>query len=324
MRYAHLTQKERYQIQCGVQAGLSARQIGAKLGRHHSTICREIHRGSASRRGYNSQMAHQAAGRRARRSAANAWRVPGSLRQLFARLIQRDWSPEQVRGYLDRFSHGLASVPTIYAQVRRNRDSGGLLYEHLRYGKRPALWGRPSSGGLPKQRLSIRHRPAEVEQRREPGHWEGDTLMGSRAQSHRLLSLVERASRFLRLRRPENGALLSDRIAQTTLDALTRLPSHSITFDNGSEFAAFQRIAQGLGCPIYFADVHSPWQRGTCENTIGLVRQYIPKGTSGRTLSAAQIQTIEDKLNHRPRKCLGDKTPAEVLLQSDPPVALRT
>lgn len=100
-----------------------------------------------------------------------------------------------------------------------------------------------------------------------------DTLMGSRIRSHRLLSLVERASRFLRLRRPENGDSLSERIAHTTVDALATLPSHSITFDNGSEFAAFPQIARGLGCPIYFADVRNPWQRGTCENTIGLVRQ---------------------------------------------------
>ena len=97
-----------------------------------------------------------------------------------------------------------------------------------------------------------------------------------------------------------------------------------LDFDNGSEFAAFAKIARGLDCSIYFADTHSPWQRGTCENTIGLLRQYIPKGTSGRHLTNAQLQAIENKLNNRPRKCLGYKTPAEVLLGADPPVALRT
>ncbi len=323
MEYAHLTQAERYQIEQGVLAGLSARQIAAKLGRHHSTISREFSRGRVAS-GYRSAEAERLARRRARRSAANARKVSGSLRRLIGQLLRRDWSPDEIRGYLDRFGHVLASVPTIYSQIRRNRQAGGELHEHLRYGKRRPLWGRPSGGGLPKERTSIRHRPATIEQRRRPGDWEGDTLNGSRAQTHRLLTLVDRYSRFLKLRHPQNGQSLSERIANTAIDALADLPSHSITFDNGSEFAAFAKIARGLDCSIYFADTHSPWQRGTCENTIGLLRQYIPKGTSGRHLTNAQLQAIENKLNNRPRKCLGYKTPAEVLLGADPPVALRT
>ena len=324
MHYAHLTKAERYQIEVGIQAGLNTHQIGRKLGRNHSTISREIKRGGHYALGYSSQYAQQAAERRARRSAANARSIAPPVRRQIAQMIRRDWSPEQVCGYLERFKRAAASVPTIYSQIRRNRGQGGLLYEHLRYGKRPALWGRHSSGGLPSGRTSIRHRPAEVEQRRVPGHWEGDTLIGSRTNPHHLLSLVERSSRFVRLRRPEGGHKLADRIARTAVNALQSLLTHSITFDNGSEFAAFARIAKRLGCQIYFADTHSPWQRGTCENTIGLVRQYIPKGTSGRRLTNDQIQSIEDKLNQRPRKCLGYKTPAEVLLGADPPVALRT
>ena len=324
MHYAHLTQEERYQIEAGIQAGLNTHQIGRKLGRSHSTISREINRGGHHALGYNSQYAQQAAERRARRSAANARTITPPVRRQIAHLIRRDWSPEQVRGYLKRFQRPAASIPTIYTQIGRNKGQGGLLYEHLRYGKRPILWGRHSSGSLPPGRPSIRHRPAEVEQRGIAGHWEGDTLIGSRTHPHHLLSLVERSSRFVRLRRPEGGPKLSDRIARTAVDALQTLPRHSITFDNGSEFAAFERIAKRLKCQIYFADTHSPWQRGTCENTIGLVRQYIPKGTSGRRLTNDQIQSIEDKLNQRPRKCLGYKTPAEVLLMADPPVALRT
>ena len=323
MHYAHLTQSERYQIELGIQAGLNGHQIGRKLGRDPGTISREIKRGGSSMLGYNSEHAQQAAERRARRSAANARTIAPPVRHRIAQLIRRDWSPEQVCGYLDRFKVPGASVPTIYAQIRRNRDQGGVLYEHLRYGKRPVLWGRHSSGGLPPGRVSIRHRPSEVELRSDAGHWEGDTLIGSRTHPHHLLSLVERCSRFLRLRRPEGGHKLSDRVARTTIDALQSLNAQSITFDNGSEFAAFERIAKRLDCNVYFADTHSPWQRGTCENTIGLVRQYIPKGTSGWRMTNAQIQLIEDKLNQRPRKCLGYKTPAEVLLRADPPVALR-
>jgi len=324
MHYAHLTQAERYQIEAGIQAGLKASQIARRLGRDRSTIWREINRGGSQRRGYSSQSAQLAAERRARRSAANARTIAPSVRRQIAGLIRRDWSPDQARGYLVRFKHPAASVPTVYAQIRRNKDQGGVLYEHLRYGKRPVLWGRRSSGALPPGRPSIRQRPAEVEQRSLIGDWEGDTLIGSSTNPHHLLSLVERSSRFVRLRRPEGGPKLSDRIARTVVNALQSLPARSITFDNGSEFAAFARIAKRLGCQIWFADTHSPWQRATCENTIGLVRQYIPKGTSGHHLTNKQIQAIEDKLNQRPRKCLGYKTSAEVLLGADPPVALRT
>jgi len=112
--------------------------------------------------------------------------------------------------------------------------------------------------------------------------------------------------------------------ANTATGVLRRVPFRSLTLDNGTEFANYRRIERALSCKVYFTDPQSPWQRGTCENTIGLVRQYIPKGSSGAHLTKPQIQRIEDKLNHRPRKCLGFKTPAEVLLNAKPPVALRT
>ena len=325
MYYAHLTPHERYQIQQGNEAGLSLRQIGAKLGRHHATIGHEPKRGASKRSGYDARSAQLAAERRARRSAANHPTKSSGLRKLIARLVRRDWSPEQAQGYLLRFAQPAASVPAIYTWVREDRRAGGLLHEHLRFGKRKHVWGRLGHGALAQDRPSIHERPAYVELRQTPGDWEGDTFKGRSASGQCSLTFVERFSRYTRLRRPRNGfEPLSTRIADSAIAALRGLPLRSITFDNGSEFAGYKRIAQDLDCNIYFTDTHSPWQRGTCENTIGLLRQYIPKGTSGAHLSSSKIHSIENKLNQRPRKRLGFRTPAEVLLQADPPVALRT
>jgi IS30 family transposase len=325
MCYAHLTPHERYQIQQGFEAGLSLRQIGAKLGRHHATIGREFNRGRSKRSSYEAQSAQFAAERRARRSAANHPTKPLGLRKLIARLVRRDWSPEQAQGYLLRFAQPAASVPAIYAWVRGDRQAGGALHEHLRFGKRKHRWGRHSTGVLPVDRPSIHQRPEEVQLRLSPGDWEGDTFIGSSMRPNHTLTLVERHSRFVCVRHPPKSIEpISKRIARSAIAALRGLPVRSITFDNGSEFAGYKRIAQGLNCNIHFTDTRSPWQRGTCENTIGLLRQYIPKGTSGAHLSNKQIRSRENKLNNRPRKCLGFRTPAEVLLQADPPVALRT
>jgi IS30 family transposase len=324
MSYAHLTPHERYQIQQGFEAGLSLRQIGAKLGRHHATIGRELNRGRSKRASYEARAAQFAAERRARRSAANHPTKPPGLRKLIKRLVRLDWSPEQAQGYLLRFEHPAASVPAIYSWVREDRRAGGLLQEHLRFGKRKHVWGRHSRGVLPSDRPSIHQRPAYVQLRRAPGHWEGDTFMGSSTSPHRTLTFVERHSRYVCVHRPPSGIEpMSVRIVPAAVAALRGLPLQSITFDNGSEFAGYKHIAKRLDCNIYFTDTHSPWQRGTCENTIGLLRQYIPKGTSGAHLSRSKLLSIQNKLNHRPRKCLGFRTPAEVLLQADPPVALR-
>jgi IS30 family transposase len=324
MCYAHLTQAQRYQIEELVQQGHPICRIANKLHVHRSTIYRELARGSRRRRAYVAWYAQEAALRRARRSAANHPTKPASLWRIVQRLIGLDWAPEQARGYLLRFGHPAVSIPAIYAHLRRQRRDGGLLYEHLRYGRRKHRWGRHSTGTLPTDRPRIHDRPVYVQKRIQQGHWEGDTLVGAQGTTHRLLSLVERSSRLLRLRRPDNGWTLSRKIAATTAHALRFLQTRSITFDNGAEFSDYHVIASALECRIYFADPHSPWQRGSCENTIGLLRQYIPKGTSGSHLTKAQLHNIENKLNHRPRKCLGYKTPAEVFLQAKPPVALRT
>jgi IS30 family transposase len=327
MCYAHLTRSQRYQIEALKQADVPVDRIAHKLRVHRSTVYRELNRGGRKRQDYVAWYAQEAAERRSLRSAANHPTKPAALWHIVHRLIRLDWSPEEARGYLGRFDHPLVSVPAIYAHLRRQRGQGGVLYEHLRFGRKYRPWGRHGHGAINPDRPSIHSRPASAQLRLAPGHWEGDTFVGGRATTgnpHRLLSLVERYSRYLCLRRPHGKWALSAQIARTTASALRRFPVRSITFDNGSEFSDYPVIAKALGCTVYFADPGHPEQRGTCENTIGLVRQYIPKGTSGSHLTTAQIRTIENKLNNRPRKCLGYKTPAEVFLGAKPPVALRT
>ena len=321
MCYAHLTRAQRYQIEQLVQAGCRVSSIAKKLRVHRSTVYRELNRSGSSAGAYDAHHAQQAAERRARRSAANHPSKPASLWRVVRGLIRRDWSPEQVRGYLQRLGQPTASVPAIYAHVRGQGARSGHLSKHLRFGHKRHRWGIHPHSLQRRSGSSIHDRPAQAQLRQAPGHWEGDTLMGSN-RIHRTLALVERFSRYLLLRRPERP--YAPQIAKSTVGALRKLPAKTITFDNGWEFSEYQRITRTLHCRVYFADPYKPWQRGTCENTIGLVRQYIPKGSSGRYLTPAQLQRIQNKLNHRPRKCLGFKTPAEVLLHAQPPVALRT
>jgi len=318
MPYKHLTLATRYQIAVGLQQGLGKEVIGNRIGFNRSTIYRELDRG-ATAHGYDAETAQRRADKRSQRSAANHPTKPPELWREVRLCVRRDYSPDEIRGRLERLKLPSVSIPAIYAHIRRDKEAGGTLHQHLRYAprrrilqRRRALWG---------DKVSIRKRPACANTRKQAGHWEGDTLMGSRGQPHKLLTLVERKSRYLRLTRPQRP--LSPHVAQATVRALRHLPTRSITFDNGSEFADYKHMQLKLKCPIYFADPGNPGQRGTCENTIGLARQYIPKGTSGRYLSTNQIKRIEGKLNHRPRKCLGYRTPYEVFFNLTP-VALRS
>lgn len=325
MYYAHLTQKARYQIEQLTQEAIPVRLIARKLGVHRSTIYRERKRGACRDGRYRAHYAQLAAGRRARRSAANQPRKPATLWRWVARRLIRDWSPEQIRGRAQRLGKPTVSVPAIYAWIRRQRARGKRLYRHLRYAlRRERRQLNPFPYWRKRPRPSIRQRPRQARDRREPGHWEGDTMRGSaRYQRQQLLTLVERKSRYLVLRRPSLRKLLGQAIVQSTVQALRTLPARTITFDNGSEFAAYTNIEQGLGCSVFFADPRSPHQRATCENTIGLVRQYIPKGADLRQLPQHQLAAIEKRMNLRPRKCLGYLTPLEVLFDKSPDVALR-
>ncbi len=323
MCYAHLTQRERYQIEVLRQSNVRATLIARKLGVHRSTVYRELRRGAGVGGRYEAKPAQLAAERRIRRSAANHPRKPASWWRVVARRLRREWAPEEIRGEAIRFGQPHASVPAIYAWIRRQRARGKAFHKQLRYfHRREQRLERLARRGH-KPRPSIHDRPQEARDRRVPGHWEGDTMRGSSSQNDVVLALVERTSRLVRLRLCRPGAPLSDTVNQHIKQTLKGRPVRSLTFDNGAEFMRYEELQRDI-CPVYFCDPRSPNQRATCENTIGLVRQYLPKGCDLTKVSARALAFVERRLNERPRKCLGFRTPFEVSSASQPDVALRS
>jgi IS30 family transposase len=309
MRYTHLSSEERYQIYALHKAGHSLREIGALLGRSPATVSRELRR-NRGQRGYRPKQAHQLAHTRATACRSRP-RITTRQWRGVAGLLRRGWSPQQIaeRGRLE----GTVAISHewIYTFLYANKLAGGTLWSHLRgrkrYRKRYAS-GRDRRGQIP-HRVGIEHRPIGAHRRLHLGHWEGDTLHGGRAG---VVSLVDRKSRFTRLGKVlRRTAEHTRRAIHRRLEALAHR-ARSLTVDNGREFADHQGIAKDLDTHVYFARPYAAWQRGTNENTNGLIRQYLPKRRNLATLTGPEIRRIENRLNHRPRKCLGYRTPHEV------------
>ena len=316
MKFTHLNQKHRYQIEARLALGQSKGVIARALGVHHSTIYRECARGSRNGR-YCAEKAHSGALKRRTISAANHPTKPSSLWRLARQCLLQDWSPDEIDGRLrlTRETHQV-SAQGIYDWLDRHARPETLISHLRRYRAQPP-W-RESSGGMPKNRPSIRQRPKTALLRLELGHWEGDTLRG-KTPAHCLLTLVERRSLYTCLSEPLFKR--AEVIAQAVQSALRSLPALSLTLDNGTEFAAYKT----MGLPVFFADPGKPRQRARNENTNGLIRQYVSRKTRLTTLSSHRIKQIEDRLNHRPRKSLGYLTPHEVLFNLPPtPFAIRT
>jgi transposase, IS30 family len=323
--YTHLTFAQRYHIALGLKQGHSVTVIARRVGTHRSTVYRELARGGDRDGSYYAPWADDRARARARSSAANHPVKSAAFWHWVCGCLRQEISPDQVAGRLAQVCPSASvSVPAIYAFVHRDERAGGELYTHLRYARKRCPVRRHPGTGMPKNRPSIRHRPKHIRSRQQPGHWEADTMLGNHSHPARVLTTVERTSRFTQL-----GLLPQGGKAAPTARVLRHiLASHmvrSITFDNGSEFALYERACQLLGSNPYFAEPARPGQRGTCENTIGLIRQYLPKYRSLAKLTADKLHWIQDRLNHRPRKCLGYLTPHEVLFDLKPtPVALRS
>lgn len=306
MKYQHLTQAQRYQIAALHAAGLTSRAIGEAVFCHHSTVAREVKRNAGEDR-YRADRAHALAVKR-RQQASSRTRIAPETWTRVEEHLRQDWSPEQIVG------RGIASVSIerIYQHIRHDKHCGGSLWRHRRCRKR--RYRRVDS---PRQRFAgrrIADRPAHVADRKQVGHWEVDSVLGKGAP--RVVSLVERKSRFTRLVRVADGKAAEARDGILASLYPLRRCVKSLTYDNGSEFAEHAKIDLGLESTGFFADPHSPWQRGTNENTNGLLRQYLPKGHSIAKITDQELQCIEDKLNDRPRKVLGFKTPTEVFFRS--------
>jgi IS30 family transposase len=304
----HLSPHERYQIQIGLAQGLSVTAIAALLQRSPSTLYREIDKGSGGT-GYDARYAQQRKNLRAAKSR-NAKVIPSHTWRQVELCIVQDLSPEQTAAC----TH--ASHEAIYQYIYRNKQANGHLWLHLRCQKRyrKRANGRDRRGTIPNQRR-IDERPPHIDNRAQVGHWEADTIVGPHHASA-LLSIVERKTGYTLL------ALLPDRTASSAYQAMVRLLEpiahkvKTITTDNGSEFAWHEKLDATLGCVSYFCTPYSSCQRGTNENTNGLVRQYVPKQRELDTVDQQELQMIEDNLNHRPRKRLGFRTPHRVFVQS--------
>ncbi len=309
--YTHLAQEERYQIYALMKAGHRHADIAALLGRHPSTVGRELAR-NCGKCGYRPKQAQTKAAARAR-AARSRPRITDRQWAAVAELLRRQWSPEQIADRA-RLEGTLAiSHESIYRFVYVEKRSGGELWCYLRgrprYRKRYGA-GRDCRGLLP-GRIGIEHRPAAVERRGCLGHWEADTLHG-RCRRGAVLSLVERCSRYTRLAKlPRlNATAVHDGMCRRLRPIAERVAT--LTADNGREFAAHQCISAALSAEFYFVDPYAAGPRGTNENTNGLIRQYLPKTRDLTTVTGPEIRGIENRLNFRPRKCLGYLTSHEV------------
>ncbi|MCZ6738436.1 MAG: IS30 family transposase [Actinobacteria bacterium] len=321
---SHLSLTEREEISRGIAAGEPLCAIAGRLSRAPSTVSRELAR-NGGRGDYRAHRADRAAWQRGRRPQSSKLAANETLRAEVEDKLAIRWSPQQISGWLRHtypdteamhVSHETIYL-TLFIQAR-----GGLKHQlthHLRTRRatrRPKVKGAPSGKGRIVDPVMISERPAEVEDRAVPGHWEGDLLMGKRQTA--IGTLVERWSRYVML-----FALPDGNTAGAVRDALTetvqRLPEHlwkSLTWDQGKEMAQHAQFSVDTGIDVYFCDPKSPWQRGSNENTNGLLRQYFPKGTDMAKLTQEDLDFVAHQLNGRPRQTLGWMTPSEKLAET--------
>jgi IS30 family transposase len=332
--YTHMSFEERETLSLGLSQGQSLRTMAAVLGRSPSSLSREYARNATQGHPYRACTAHSLAAVRSRRPRRSRKLLDPWLWRYVRTGLTRGCSPEQIAGrlrreYPDDMQKRL-SAETIYV-ARYVLPRGTLRSELLaalrqaRKARRPRARGRDRRGQLPNM-TPIAERPAEVAGRTVPGHWEGDLIKGARNGSA-VGSLVERMSRLVILARLDGTDAGSAR--QGFIRKFQHVPAplrQTLTYDRGKEMAEHERLAQRLAIRIFFADPHSPWQRGTNENTNGLLRQYLPKGTDLSGYTQRELNTIAHRLNTRPRKCLEWATPLEVFtqLRHHSPVALGT
>jgi len=312
---------EREEISRGIAAGWSMRKIALLIGRDVSTVSREIFR-HGGREGYRAGAADDRAWRDARRPKPCKLALERPLCRVVAGRLQDNWSPRQIAKRLKSDFPDDPSMQISHESIYRTlfiQARGALkkdLLTHLRRaglirrGRKPA--GEVTRKGRIVDAISIRERPAEAQDRAVPGHWEGDLLMGGR--SSQIATLVERSSRFVMLVKIEQKDCAS--VAAALAKTIRRLPAdlrRSLTWDRGSEMAAHKQFTVASDVQVYFCDPRSPWQRGSNENTNGLLRQYFPKGDDLSMYSQAYLNKVAAQLNGRPRETLGWKNPSEAI-----------
>jgi IS30 family transposase len=314
MQYHQITSGERYAMAALRRRGLSLRAIARDLRRAPSSISREVHRNRSADGAFKA--CSRTRGRRSR-SQRNE-RVTPEAWALVERYLRLDWSPEQVAGFLAAEGLLRISHETIYVHVWREKRVGGDLWRRLRQAgkKRRKRYGAYDSRGRLAGKRHISERPPEVEARRELGHWEIDTVMGNEHGRNSVITLVERATGYTVLGKLERHTAAAATARVVELIARDAGAFRTITADNGTEFHSYAEIEAATGPEFYLATPHHSWERGTNENTNGLLRQYLPKRTSMAHVTQADCDAIAAKLNSRPRKRLGYKTPEECYVQA--------
>jgi len=312
--YRRLTREHRYQIYALKESGLSIRSISKILRVSPSTISRELKRLPGA---YAPTKSHKHAEVK-RQTQKRRFKITGSLKEQIDLLIQQQWSPEQISGRLE-LSHIHISHESIYRYIYREKEwpfHKNLRRKH-KFRRSRATTDKYKLLGIRKFQTSIEERPSVVEERNRVGDYERDLVLG---KNSRILTIVDRTTKLLRMKKVSR--LSGYEVHNETLELLKGHKVHTITNDNGTEFSLHDVTSKILNAQIFFARPYCSWQRGTIENTNGLIRQYYPKGTDFSQISDEELKTIEDKMNNRPRKKLGYLTPYEVHQKLSQGVAL--
>ena len=307
--YKQLTLEQRYGIYSLIKTGYSQTEIATVIGVHKSTISRELRRNHGER-GYRFKQAHRKANNR--RKGKIHLRVDQATWAIIEALIGEDWSPEQISGWLKLEINIFVSHEWIYHHILVDKQCGGHLYRHLRCRKkRKKRYGSNDRRGQIKNKVSIDERPPIVDSRERLGDWEADTIIGKR-HKQAIVSVTERKSRFALIYKVKRKT--ADQVTKAISKLLLPIKDnvHTMTFDNGKEFAGHELLSKKLEVESYFAHPYSSFERGLNENTNGLIRQYFPKDRDFTTITTEEIIRTIKKLNNRPRKCLGFKTPNHV------------
>lgn len=316
MKYRRMDYLDRIKLAEGIEQGRSQKWMARRLKFHSSTISRELARNRLTVRSkYDCGVAQRSTWKRW------GWRrqprkLCGEVRDLVERLLQQQFSPEQICCRLRHERSFHLAPETIYRMVERDRRSSSSreLWRHLRQARkarrrRCLIWNRTGK----RQHLpSVKHRPKSANERRERGHWERDTMLGT-MKSCALLVMVDRKTRYTKIRFLPNRT--TEVTTSATMELIRELPCKTITSDRGNEFIDYESLQYATNAKIYFCTPYTASERGTNENTIGLLRQYFPKGKDVSGVTTQEIQHAEDRLNHRPRKCLDWKTPYEVFFR---------
>jgi IS30 family transposase len=310
--YKQLTYEQRCQIPVLMHSCDSQREVAEIMGVHPSTLSRELNR-NTGQRGYRPKQAHRFADER-KEDGRQPHKMHDERWQQIEELLRLEWSPEQVSGRLAKEEDFRVSPEWIYQYIWKDKRAGGDLYKHLRQqGKKRNKRGKANAGrGFIKNRVGIEERPEVVDEKSRVGDWEIDTVIGKNHQGT-LVTLAERVSLFTLS--ASSGNKTAAAVTQVAVELLKPFKAlvHTITADNGKEFAYHEKIAEKLTTSVYFARPYHSWERGLNENHNGLLRQYFPKSSNLKLVTDDEVLHAVNRLNHRPRKTLGYRTPAEVM-----------